>query len=43
MKANARECALQVLIACRKNNAWADVALKSALKSNPLTAPDAAL
>ena len=43
MKANARECALQVLIACRKNNAWADAALKSALKTNTLSAPDAAL
>ena len=43
MKANARECALQVLIACRKNNAWADAALKSALKTNTLAAPDAAL
>lgn len=43
MKANARECALQVLIACRKNDAWADAALKSALKTNILSAPDAAL
>ena len=43
MKANARECALQVLIACRKNNAWADAALKSALKTNTRSAPDAAL
>ena len=43
MKANARECALQVLIACRKNDAWADAALKAALKTNVLSAPDAAL
>ena len=43
MKANARECAMQVLVACRKNNAWADAALKSALKTNTLSAPDAAL
>ena len=43
MKANARECALQVLIACRKNDAWADAALKAALKTDTLSAPDAAL
>ena len=43
MKINARECALQVLVSCRKNGAWADAALKAALKSNALSAPDAAL
>lgn len=43
MKISARECALQVLVACRKNNAWADAALQSALRMNELSAQDAAL
>ena len=43
MKISARECALQVLIACRKNHAWADAALQSALRTNELPAQDAAL
>ena len=43
MKANARECALQVLVACRKNNAWVDAALQSALRTNELNTQDAAL
>lgn len=43
MKISARECALQVLVACRKNHAWADAALQSALRTNELSAQDAAL
>ena len=43
MKISARECALQVLIACRKNHAWADAALQSALRTNELSAQDSAL
>ena len=43
MKVSARECALRVLVACRKNNAWADAALRSALRADELSAPDAAL
>ena len=41
--ANARECALSVLIACRRNGAWADVALKAQLGKCALSAQDAAL
>lgn len=41
--ANARECALSVLVACRHNGAWADAALKAQLGKCALSAPDAAL
>ena len=41
--ANARECALSVLVACRRNGAWADAALKAQLGKCALSAPDAAL
>ena len=41
--ANARECALSVLVACRRNGAWADAALKAQLAKTPLSAQDAAL
>ena len=43
MKENARSMALKVLIACRKNGAWADASLKAALSSESLSAADAAL
>ncbi len=41
--ANARECALSVLVSCRRNGAWADAALKAQLTKTPLSAQDAAL
>ena len=41
--ANARECALSVLVSCRRNGAWADAALKAQLAKTPLNAQDAAL
>ena len=41
MKKNARETALQVLISCRSNGAWADAALKAHLDG--LSGSDAAL
>ena len=41
--ANARECALSVLVACRRNGAWADAALKAQLAKCALSAQDAAL
>ena len=41
--ANARECALSVLVACRRNGAWADAALKAQLGKCALSAQDAAL
>ena len=41
--ANARECALSVLVSCRRNGAWADAALKAQLSKTPLSAQDAAL
>lgn len=41
--ANARECALSVLVSCRRNGAWADAALKAQLAKTPLSAQDAAL
>ena len=41
--ANARECALSVLVACRRNGAWTDAALKAQLGKCALSAPDAAL
>ena len=41
--ANARECALSVLVACRRSGAWADAALKAQLSKCALSAPDAAL
>ena len=41
--ANARECALAVLVACRRNGAWADAALKAQLAKTALNAQDAAL
>ena len=43
MTANAREVALEVLTACRKADAWADGALKSALGRSDLDSRDAAL
>lgn len=39
----ARETALQVLVSCRTNGAWADAALKAQLSRNGLSGPDAAL
>ncbi|MBQ1834897.1 MAG: 16S rRNA (cytosine(967)-C(5))-methyltransferase RsmB [Oscillospiraceae bacterium] len=42
-RASARDVALQVLTACRLNNAWADAALRSKLGTAELTAADAAL
>ena len=41
--ANARECALSVLVACRRNGAWADASLKAQLGKCALSAQDAAL
>ena len=41
--ANARECALSVLVSCRRSGAWADAALKAQLAKTPLSAQDAAL
>ena len=41
--AHARECALSVLVACRRNGAWADAALKAQLGKCALSAQDAAL
>ena len=41
--ANARECALSVLVACRRSGAWADAALKAQLGKCALSTPDAAL
>jgi len=38
----ARECALRVLAACRMNGAWADGALKEALRREKLDSRDAA-
>ena len=43
MSINAREVALEVLTACRKADAWADGALKSALGKEGLDNRDAAL
>ena len=43
MNTNAREVALEVLTACRKADAWADGALKSALNRAGLESRDAAL
>ena len=43
MSGNAREVALEVLTACRKADAWADGALKSALGRAKLDSRDAAL
>lgn len=42
-KQTARKTALAVLIACRKNGAWADAALKSRLSDASLSPQDAAL
>ena len=39
---HARETALEVLSACRRNGAWVDGALKQCLKKNALTPRDAA-
>ena len=41
--ANARECALSVLVACRRSGAWADAALKAQLGKCALSAQDTAL
>ena len=41
--ANARECALAVLVSCRRSGAWADAALKAQLGKTALSAQDAAL
>ena len=41
--ATARECALSALVACRRNGAWADAALKAQLGKCALSAQDAAL
>lgn len=38
----AREAALEVLTACRRNGAWVDGALKQSLRKNALTGRDAA-
>ena len=38
----AREAALEVLTACRRNGAWVDGALKHTLRRNALTGRDAA-
>ena len=43
MKADARETALEVLTACRRAEAWADGALRSAIRRNGLSQRDAAL
>ena len=43
MNHTAREIALQVLISCRTNHAWADAALKVQIDRNQLTRSDAAL
>lgn len=43
MIANARECALHVLSAMNKNDAWADAALKFELSKSALPTSDAAL
>lgn len=40
---SARETALEVLIACRSNSAWADAALKSQITRDKLSPADAAL
>lgn len=42
-RTGARDIALQVLTACRVNNAWADAALKARLGSAELSGADAAL
>lgn len=39
----ARETALQVLVSCRTNGAWADAALKAQISRDGLSGPDAAL
>lgn len=41
--ASARDAALDVLILCRRQSAWADAALNSVLRRVALSAPDAAL
>ncbi len=43
MNHTARETALQVLISCRTNHAWADAALKAQITRNELNRQDAAL
>lgn len=43
MKKSARDTALSVLTACRKEGAWSDGSLKNAIKNNGLDARDAAL
>ena len=40
---SARETALQVLVACRSNGAWADAALKAQISRDKLSSADAAL
>lgn len=40
---SARDAALRVLTACRRNGAWADAALAAELSREPLSAADAAL
>lgn len=43
MKKSARDTALSVLTACRKEGAWSDGSLKNAIKNNGLSPRDAAL
>ncbi len=43
MKKSARDTALSVLTACRKEGAWSDGSLKNAIKNNGLSSRDAAL
>ena len=43
MKRSARDTALSVLTACRKEGAWSDGSLKNAIKNNGLDSRDAAL
>ena len=43
MSSTARETALQVLVSCRTNGAWADAALKAQLSRDGLTGAEAAL
>ncbi|MBQ3104045.1 MAG: 16S rRNA (cytosine(967)-C(5))-methyltransferase RsmB [Oscillospiraceae bacterium] len=43
MKKTARDTALSVLTACRKEGAWSDGSLKNAIKNNGLSSRDAAL
>ena len=43
MNPSARTTALQVLVSCRNNGAWADAALKAQISRDGLSGPDAAL